>query len=345
MRRSLSCLASAMRRANAAFTLIELLVVIAIIAILIGLLLPAVQKVREAAARSKCSNNLKQFGIACHMYNDTSGHLPYGGYYTWGDERGSWLVHTLPYMEQDALYKKIAAAANGPVETTTNSCGIANAATPSVFGTSGNYVVPKYMKCPSDDWDPKSYACNYVGSLGPQCATGPYGCNPNQQYCCRANDPTYQGVETWGYAVSPDHGNTTDLTQLRGLFNRLGCTVPFPAAIPDGTSNTIMIGESLPGSHDHLNQGGWWGLNMGSSHCTTIVPINQLMPEKVDNSAGGCNHWSNWNTSWGFKSRHTNGSQFVYADGSVHFLTQSIDRETYNKLGCRNDGQTPPNPQ
>src|SRR3954451_4463452 len=92
------------------FTLIELLVVIAIIAILIGLLLPAVQKVREAAARAKCSNNLKQYALACHTYHDVNNVFPPGGKINangnW-DEKGSWQVYILPYMEQDPMFKSI----------------------------------------------------------------------------------------------------------------------------------------------------------------------------------------------------------------------------------------------
>ena len=328
------------RRGARGFTLIELLVVIAIIAILIGLLLPAVQKVREAASRMKCQNNLKQFGLALHNYHDVNHKLPPGGLFLnwdWNDDRGTWIVYTLPYVEQDNLYKAIQAAAGGGIDSTYNSVGIAENAGGTFPGVFTGVRLP-LIRCPSDDYDPKVQTTNYVGSLGPQCAIGPCGYNPNQQYC---NGQAQ--VPSWGYPTSPDHGNSPNAQDIRGLFNRVGAELSF-ASIPDGLSNTILIGESLPGSHDHLQngQGYWWRFNGGASHCTTIIPINYLMPEQVDNSQCQTATY-NWDISWGFKSRHTGGSNFLFGDGSVHFINSTIDQRTYALIGCRNDGQVPGN--
>jgi len=319
-------------RLKRGFTLIELLVVIAIIAILIGLLLPAVQKVREAAARSKCQNNLRQLALACIQYADNNnstlppGDLGPGFAGDWADDRGSWLVSTLPYMEQNPLYTAIGKAAGGSVGGTYASVSKANGA-----GVFTGFRLP-YGRCPADDWDPRANLSNYVGSMGPQCAIGPCGFDPNQQYC--------QTAINWGYTTSPDHGNATQSSQIRGLFCRMGAFMNFPGSIPDGTSNTILVGEALPGVHDHLQNGpAWWLMNSGNQHCTTIIPMNYIMPEKIG-STGSCNTQSNnWNIVWGFSSRHSGGCNFVFADGSVHFITQSIDHKTYNDLGCRADGQ------
>jgi prepilin-type N-terminal cleavage/methylation domain-containing protein/prepilin-type processing-associated H-X9-DG protein len=316
------------RRSTTAFTLIELLVVIAIIAILIGLLLPAVQKVREAAARMKCSNNLKQFGIAIHMYNDTYNRLPPSGN-NWANDTGSWLVQTLPMMEQGGLYKLFNPTTS--TDTTTANNVTTNAGSPN--GNSPGFKLP-YGLCPSDPGAPNLNCVSYVGSLGPQCATSNgSGCSfePNQQYC---NGNSFG----WGYGTSPDHGNSTNPADIRGVFNRLGARITL-LSISDGTSNTIMVGECIPAEHDHLQSGQWWDYNQGAAHCTTIIPINTKTA-----SNGSCTaspyYWSSWNLSWGFKSNHTNGANFLFGDGAVRFLSQSIDHGTYQKLGCRNDGMT-----
>jgi prepilin-type N-terminal cleavage/methylation domain-containing protein/prepilin-type processing-associated H-X9-DG protein len=313
------------RRLSRGFTLIELLVVIAIIGVLIALLVPAVQKVREAANRMKCSNNLKNIGIALHHYHDIFGLLPPGGHFLpegwtngwWDGDKGSWLVYTLPYLEQDNIWKSVANLTVPDYDSIGNSLA-------------GRSPLP-YGRCPSDDYNKTAPVSNYVGSLGPQCAIGPCGFDPYQIYC---NQPS------WGYTTSPDHGNTYDLSQLRGVFNRIGAQVNF-AAVRDGLSQTIFVGESLPGEHDHLRFGNNWAYyNGGQSHCTTIIPINYRSDSPdwcspVDRSV------SNWNVSWGFKSRHPQGANFLFGDGSVHFLKQNIDHRTYQLLGCRNDGQTP----
>lgn len=125
------------------------------------------------------------------------------------------------------------------------------------------------------------------------------------------------------------------------MFNRWGAPITM-AMVTDGLSNTILVGESLPKHHDHLQGNDWWYFNGGASHCSTIVPINQ--PSDGANCCDGKRYCpSNWSTSWGFKSNHSGGANFLFGDGSVHFLKQSIDMRTYQLLGCRDDGQAATN--
>jgi prepilin-type N-terminal cleavage/methylation domain-containing protein/prepilin-type processing-associated H-X9-DG protein len=335
------------------FTLIELLVVIAIIAILIGLLLPAVQKIREAANRMRCSNHLKQFGLAIHNFHDTYGHVPPGGLmgrnskpgqwsedWDWNYDKGSWMVWTLPQMEEEPLYRKIFQNGTdpnkslivGPFNYAFGPVGAFFRVSQDQGGGAGTRL--KYARCPSDPFEPQAPFANYIISMGPQCAIGPCGYNPFQTYCqdyWNPNSPNY-----WGYGWSPDHGNTVNNAELRGMGNRLGAFINFASAT-DGLSNTFLVGEGLAREHDHLTNWGWWHFNFGSTMGTTIIPLNYK-----SNLTNWCspaqqvNH--NWNVSMGFKSNHSGGANFLMADGSVLFISQSIDHRTYNLLGCRNDG-------
>ncbi|HMC89366.1 MAG TPA: DUF1559 domain-containing protein [Gemmataceae bacterium] len=315
-----------------AFTLIELLVVIAIIAILIGLLLPAVQRVREAANRMKCSNNLKQFGLACVNYHDATGNFPPGSMclpngptwaqLNWGANKGTWLVYTLPYMEEDNLYNQIP----NLLLPNFDSIGAAEQAG----------VLPKSfsnMRCPSDASNPGAPFCNYVGSLGPQCLDDKCGFNPFQPYC---------NMPQWGYTTSADDASTNDISQCRGLFSRGGAKLRI-ADVPDGTSNTFLLGEALPSQNAHMLFTAWYTL-YGTQVNSTIIPINYPISEIDETwcgqaSAGPGHSMFNNNVSWGFKSRHMNGVQFVFVDGSVHFIDQNIEHKVYQHLGCRNDYQ------
>jgi prepilin-type N-terminal cleavage/methylation domain-containing protein/prepilin-type processing-associated H-X9-DG protein len=335
-------------RSRAAFTLIELLVVIAIIAILIGLLLPAVQKVREAAARSRCQNNLKQIGLALHSYADiNNGQFPEGGRWgvvtsgafssvptwaggpnndDWNSQQGTWIVLTLPHMEQAPLYRQINERPN-----------VYSSVDVGIGAINPRPRLP-YIRCPSDDYDQAQPTTNYIGSMGPQCSDPYPGCaNPFDGWCRPDTSGLGGGFAGMGYRASEAHGNHFDPTYIRGLFNRRGARITF-ASVTDGLSNTLAVGESLPSQHDHLTNNGWWHYNFGAAHATTIIPINTRTDGTDCTSTTQSTNY-NWALSWGFKSRHTGGANFVLGDGSVTFVRQSIDHRTYQLLGCRNDGQ------
>jgi len=319
------------RRPPRALTLVELLVVIAIIGVLIGLALPAVQKIREAANRMQCSNNLKQLALACHGYHDVHGSFPPGGLFLpngtggnvdWQADKGTWLVHSLPFIEQGNLFDQIPNL-NVPHF---DSIGVAEQAG----------VLPQkiaLLRCPSDGTAYTQAVSNYCGSLGPNCLDNVCGYAPFAQYC---NQPA------WGYTTSAGDGETSDAQRVRGIFSRLGARITF-ASVVDGTTNTFLLGEDIPAQCGHHLEHPWYS-TWANPLLSTIIPMNYPVNEKDlswcgANFAGPGYSVSNNEVSFGFKSRHPLGANFAMVDGSVHFVQQSIDHRTYQLLGCRDDGQ------
>lgn len=334
------------------FTLIELLVVIAIIAVLVGMLLPAIQKVRSAADKVRCANNEKQFGTALHHYHSQHSHFPRGGYFktAWPDDKGSWIVYVMPYMEQDNLFQQIPDLDKAGVNSIANSpCGNKD--------RTKRPTLP-YGRCPADDYDAKAPVCNYVGSMGPQCMSTNCNYDPFEIYCA----PNANGLGDWGYGASPPYGDNASVSSgLRGMFCRAGVGTVSMEMVTDGTSNTIMVGENLPSKTAYIRRAGdfnypggnWAFFNGGNNISGTIVPINyQITPHmechlddngNAPNPAGDpARSDDNWGIVFGFKSNHPGGAYFLFVDGSVHFLKEGLDPEAYNKLGCRNDNRSIP---
>lgn len=315
---------------RSAFTLVELLVVIAIIGILVGLLLPAVQAAREAARRMQCSNNLKQYGLALHNYHSAYKGFPSLVLYDWNRMHPpiSWQVQVLPYMEQTALFNGL------------NMSGDARFTpmpTPTDPGRQARMIQVPYARCPSDGWDPNNgwAQTNYSGNLGSQRTDSADGnCNT-----WMTADVHY---DQNGWA---SHGNHNATNGLSGMMGRLGPKINF-SAVKDGTSQVFHVGEVLPECHDHLE--GWWSFNgMGNAHASTSVPLNTMTTcaasTAIAQSRGypnpQCAPKYNWNYSWGFRSNHTGGAQFLFVDGSVRFIGQSINYNTYQMLGGRADAR------
>ncbi len=302
------------------FTLIELLVVIAIIAVLVALLLPAVQQAREAARRSQCKNNLKQFGLALANYHDV-----YQMYAIGGTARNccssppilGFIPRLLPFLDQAPLYNQINWTAPTAI---------------SQILPNGQRLVSTILNvtiCPSDGHmtNPLNGVSqtSYDGSLGSQHNNSVSGaCNP---------------YNVWAFAPE-NNGDGLDISKLSGMGCRDGCSVAI-RDVTDGSSNVIHVGEILPSCNDH-SSGGLWNQNGMNFHASTIVPINDFTTcswataNQVRYPA--CKNWNNWNISWGFRSLHTGGAQFLFVDGSVHFLSENINMTTYQRLGGRADG-------
>jgi prepilin-type N-terminal cleavage/methylation domain-containing protein/prepilin-type processing-associated H-X9-DG protein len=316
------------RTRHAGFTLIELLVVIAIIGVLVGLLLPAVQKVREAANRMSCQNNLKQLALAVHNFHDAFNTFPPDSLYTY-DPTGpnwSWLAHILPMIEQDNLYKQ--ANIGG------NPANNINQSLPQIATTVKTFL------CPSDpdSWNgPVSYPSNF-DMLDPTLGPLTYAVT-----CYRANIGANWGGGPPGSALwwgtdpqwcNSDPANSNPATTYDGCAAGNGpmyeTLKPLRfASILDGTSNTILIGEALTGK-DYQNA---W-CHMDNAIATCAYPPNAKNP--VTGKDYPPDQW--WNR-YAFTSNHTGGAQFAMVDGSVRFIPDNIDLQVFRALATRAGGE------
>ncbi len=305
------------RSSSHAFTLVELLVVIAIIAMLVTMLFPAVQSAREAARRAQCINHMRQVGLALLNYETANGVLPYGSDYAAAKE--TWAALILPFLEEQAHYDRFDFEV--PMRHRNNKVAVT---TP----------VASYM-CPSDPQSnrpilsgrgdspsfnpPESAMLSYTASMGPthpdNCPFCPVNRPGRSNWCCQGcNFGSFGG----GCAL-PDGS-------FVGLFGRWKKSIALKQ-VTDGLSNTVMIGETLPG---HYVWNGAFVPNFPVSGMT--IPINTM---ETDDWKHGGHALILWAITSGFKSLHPGGANLAMGDGSVHFVSETIDHQVYANLGTR----------
>jgi prepilin-type processing-associated H-X9-DG protein len=287
-------------------------VVIAIIAVLIALLLPAVQAAREAARRSQCINNMKQISLACFNYADIHGIFPsqVGGVPVWHaqtDYRTSFLVQILPQIEQTALFNAYNFNADRAEYSYNNQ---------TVIGTRiATYTCPSYpglmIQKGQADWN------NYAGSqanamaqwdIAGTCYKGNLGDNTTGPF--PGSNNAYGDL---------NNGQPT----ATGMFWRAQMVVPI-AGVTDGTSNTLLCGEALPNT---CNWNAWSESN--SAVATVSIPMNQKVNKDRANP-GYC---------YGFRSQHPGGMNVGLTDGSVRFLKETIAVSVFRALSTRAGGE------
>jgi len=298
------------RRKKSGFTLVELLVVIAIIGVLVALLLPAVQAAREAARRTRCTNNMKQLGIALHNYHDTHLVFPPGQYNRLANEgapnRACWMQSLLPFMEQTALADSFIPdiqANKMALQWVNHEQNIAT------------------LLCPTDSNAPKNMTAGATTAVASQGAHGNY-------------------VLTGGSTV---FGNSGQGDNLNGMFYCYSRTRL--ADVTDGTTNTLMGSEILlsKDTSAHDLRGRYYNTWQGNVLVSTLQPPNTTVGDVssycITTQKAPCATLATNNVVQYARSQHPAGATALLADASVRLVTNSIDLTTWRRLGQRNDGE------
>lgn len=316
-----------MNKARGGFTLIELLVVIAIIAILIGLLLPAVQKVRDAAARAQCQNHLKQLALACHNYHDTTGVFPAGNESNnvccRQNVKKTWTIEILPYIEQDNLFRSYSGY---------DSYADANQAWASA-NTAFRLTNLKVMSCPADNWIGKQSRPGSGNGSGVDFAHSSYravsgrsGGNGRVFWdTCEPGlgtlNPAWRGVM---HVVVIRNDGSPHPQCPTGTQEKM-------TWIYDGTSNTLLIGEYT--NIDVQRRATYWAYGYTSYNQSSITDQSRILGNVYgcNGRLGCCDLPGNGGDNpckRAFGSFHSGGTQFAFADGSVRFIQYSVNINT-----------------
>lgn len=337
-----------LHRSRLAFTLIELLVVIAIIAILIALLVPAVQKVRASAARLQCANNLKQIGLAMHGYLNVNNGLPANGTYTWNGTAvvsgsvWSGLARILPYIEQENLYRSIDFSIPYSSQPNISSQRVATFLCPSEINDRGNAAGTHWTL---------NYALSYgtwavLTKPGMRAGDGAFG--PNM-----ANNTK---------AFTDGMSNTLAMAEVKGYTNKVNLTAtdvqfstpPAPPTAAADVNLTPAFGLTLPGvstlafSATSFTHAEWVDAKIHETGFTTAFPPNTM----VSYTNGGITYDVDFITATETRvgdtyaavtsrSFHTGGVNAMLMDGSVRFVTSGVSQQTWRALGTRAGGETP----